>query len=43
MPTHGRLMSVFTVAAMQLVAACAGDSPITDCSILESLDAEERV
>ena len=38
-----RALQAMKIALVQLVAACAGDSPITDCPILESLDTEERV
>jgi len=38
-----RVLQAMKKALVKLVAACAGDSPITDCPILESLDAEERV
>ena len=38
-----RALQAMKSALVKLVAACAGDSPITDCPILESLDTEERV
>ena len=37
-----RALQAMKTALVKLVAACAGDSPITDCPILESLDTEER-
>ena len=38
-----RTLQAMKNVLLQLVAACAGDNPITDCPILASLDAEERV
>ena len=37
-----RALKAMKTALVKLVEACAEDSPITDCPILESLEAEER-
>jgi hypothetical protein len=36
-----RALKAMKTARVKLVEVCAEDSPITDCPILESLDAEE--
>jgi MerR family mercuric resistance operon transcriptional regulator len=36
-----RALQAMKTALVKLVEACAGDSPITDCPILELLDTEE--
>ena len=37
-----RALQAMKTALVKLVEACAEDSPIIDCPILESLEAEER-
>ncbi|MGH8008069.1 MAG: MerR family DNA-binding protein, partial [Candidatus Binatia bacterium] len=38
-----RALQAMRKALSKLVAECSGRGPITDCPILESLDAEESV